>query len=266
MYPVLNIFGCEIRSYTALCFVGLAVCVVFAVYAAGKRNILRTYLLPVMLITLCGVIVGGHLLFFCVKLLNIITEASVYRNIGFRGALYTSLVSCGGQVFYGGLAGALAVFLLGIKLSKPEDPGSMLDTYTCCIPLFHLFGRLGCFLGGCCYGIECSIGILVTSNDNVPSVNGVTRFPVQLLEALLNAAIFAILFTFFKKRRYEGKLIYMYLASYAFIRFFTEFLRGDSARGVYFHLSTSQWISLGIIVFVTLKIRNMTKNTAAGKG
>ena len=47
----------------------------------------------------------------------------------------------------------------------------------------------------------------------------------------------------------RGKVFYLYLAVYAFVRFFDEFLRGDALRGFIFGLSTSQFISIFIEVF-----------------
>jgi phosphatidylglycerol:prolipoprotein diacylglycerol transferase len=47
----------------------------------------------------------------------------------------------------------------------------------------------------------------------------------------------------------RGKVFYLYLAIYAFVRFFDEFLRGDALRGFVFGLSTSQFISIFIEAF-----------------
>lgn len=53
-----------------------------------------------------------------------------------------------------------------------------------------------------------------------------------------------------------------YLVLYAICRFVLEFLRGDSVRGIWFGLSISQWISLGILAWYVLheiKERHQTK-------
>jgi phosphatidylglycerol:prolipoprotein diacylglycerol transferase len=41
-----------------------------------------------------------------------------------------------------------------------------------------------------------------------------------------------------------------WLSLYAAGRFALELLRGDASRGVYFHLSTAQWISLALLAAV----------------
>ena len=60
-------------------------------------------------------------------------------------------------------------------------------------PLFHIFGRLGCFLSGCCFGVESSVGF-VYHHCLIEEANGVSRFPVQLVEAFANLFIFLLLF------------------------------------------------------------------------
>ena len=126
------------------------------------------------------------------------------------------------------------------------------------IPIFHCFGRIGCFLSGCCYGIESEWGFTAT-NAIVNSCNHVNRFPVQFLEAGLNILLFCLLLLFFYKRTFIGNLIYIYLTIYSLIRFFDEFLRGDIYRGIWFGLSTSQWISICIFIFSIFMIFLKTK-------
>ena len=61
----------------------------------------------------------------------------------------------GGFVYYGGLIGAIIGAFLMAKYF-----GLILSDFYCAlvptIPLIHAFGRMGCFLTGCCYGKETS--------------------------------------------------------------------------------------------------------------
>jgi phosphatidylglycerol:prolipoprotein diacylglycerol transferase len=83
------------------------------------------------------------------------------------------------------------------------------------IPLFHSFARVGCFLGGCCYGIESKFGFTAHGNHLVPDVNDVSRFPVQLLEAALNLVLFFLLYYIYKRSLtsdfLKGKIMFIYL-------------------------------------------------------
>ena len=75
------------------------------------------------------------------------------------------------------------------------------------------------------------------------------RFPVQLVEAGCNLILFAILFLLYDKNKISEKNTFkVYLFSYAIIRFLSEFLRGDEYRGFVGLLSTSQFISVLIII------------------
>ena len=62
--------------------------------------------------------------------------------------------------------------------------------------------------------------------------------------------------------KFKDKLLYVYLGGYAIIRFCMEFLRGDDLeRGVWFGISTSQWISIGLLVFAAIMITRSVKKT-----
>ena len=76
----------------------------------------------------------------------------------------------------------------------------------------------------------------------VVEANGISRFPVQLVEAGWNLILFLLLSRLL--RQGKGRLLPLYLALYAPARFFAGVPPGDSYRGIFFGLSTSQWISL----------------------
>ena len=76
----------------------------------------------------------------------------------------------------------------------------------------------------------------------------INKIPVQLLEAMIELLIFIILCVRKKKITADGMLA-TYLIFYAIARFLLEFLRGDEVRGLFAGLSTSQYISLFILVF-----------------
>jgi len=113
-----------------------------------------------------------------------------------------------------------------------------------CAVLCHAFGRVGCFLGGCCYGRETNsiFGIYYP----MPHINGAIEvstkvFPVQIYESLFLFALFALVY---KK---TNNAIVKYFFGYGIFRFGIEFLRGDD-RGLTVLISPSQWISLLLIL------------------
>lgn len=215
-------------------------------------------LIELLLFSSIGVFIGSHLLYgltqinIIIKLLN-----NLYLIKNFKDFIDIFVYIFGGSVFYGGLLGGLLFGFIYIKKNKLEL--FYYDATTLQIPLFHFFGRIGCFLSGCCYGIESKFGLTYTKAI-VESANGVNRFPIQLVEAGYNIILFLLLYKLFQKNKYKGKLINVYLFLYPMGRFIFEFFRGDDYRGFIFGLSTSQIISILILIFNCLYIKKTSES------
>ena len=255
MFPSFTFLGREIGLYGILSVVGILVTGTLMAREAKKRyGIAVDDTILLLLCIVCGILIGGHLLYGVTRYTEI---AEAFRRIGsesFSDFVKRILNAFGGSVFYGGMFGTLLAAVLFTRFSKSYQRGQAADLLSFGFPLFHVFGRIGCFFGGCCYGIECPFGFTVKENHFNPSIVGVSRFPVQLLESFCNLLIFLFLYALFRKKKFPGKLIYVYLPVYAAVRFCLEFLRGDLIRGLFFGLSTSQWISLGILAFSLVRL------------
>lgn len=245
MFPYFFVFGKMITTYFLMSLIGVFVAGIFACYLARKRVGDDNDIIVVLLFSSIGIILGGHIFY---GLTNIRLIPTLFSAETFEQFIERASTVFGGSVFYGGLFGAIAASSLAIHAKKLSFVVYS-DMLTPVIPLFHSFARCGCFLSGCCYGIECKFGITITGNTLVPQINDVPRFPVQLLEAALNVLLFMLLYGLYKKSittctALQGKLLPIYLLCYSVIRFFDEFLRGDDIRGFIFGLSTSQFISI----------------------
>lgn len=159
----------------------------------------------------------------------------------------------GGFVFYGGLLGGLAGAWLFCKQRRLSFDTLGRDLVPA-LPLFHAFGRVGCFLAGCCYGIPAPAGGLGVTfpASAVEAPSGVPLLPVQLYEAAGCVLLFLLLDHLTDRGWPGGRLLALYLALYAVFRFLLEFLRGDAVRGSLGPLSTSQVISLAVLAGVLL--------------
>lgn len=248
MFPGIHIGSIFIGTY--------AICALIGMFAAFPLSI-RLYKkltgdgLPLIFVCLSGalgVFIGMHLLFG-------VTNVSRWNTLftaADPGEFFKRFHAIfGGSVFYGGLLGGIAAGGISIKVQKiPADTAT--DCLAPAIAMFHGFARIGCFMGGCCYGIEWKYGITFT-DAVVESANGVPRVPVQLFEAgfefLLSAFLWILML---KVPKTQGKLLALYLLIYPVGRFMLEFLRGDEYRGYIFGLSTSQFIS--ILVFVSAAV------------
>ena len=111
------------------------------------------------------------------------------------------------------------------------------------LALGHAFGRVGCLLGGCCYGRVVDAGFPLAVR-----LHGAWRHPVQLYEAAGLVAIAIV--TAMLPRRRAGAIFGAYVVAYALLRLVDEHWRGDDVeRGLVARaLSTSQLIALAVLV------------------
>ncbi len=245
MIPNIVIFGKSLAPWYMLCaLAGILFTLFFSYFLAKKHGYNEVTIFLALLVAGAASLIGSHLLYGLTNIQYIIKVFNDLEKIdSFETAvkIFTSIF--GGSVYYGGLITGIIGGWLYIRRAEKVDRTPYYDMGAVAIPLFHVFGRIGCFLGGCCYGVECSFGFTYHYNP-IEIANGVPRFPVQLVEAALNLALFFLLLTLFRKNRAKGKLLYLYLLIYPVYRFILEFFRGDAYRGFLFGLSTSQLISI----------------------
>ena len=245
MFPGIVLLGREIGMYAVMALCGIFSAGIYACVTANKRGQDYVDLIIFVLFGALGGVIGSHLLYALVNHNDLIYLFSNLGRIESFEMLFASFAFVfGGSVFYGSLIGALIAGYIVIR--KNNNYRQYIDIVAVNIPLFHAWGRIGCFLGGCCFGIESHFGFTY-HYSLIEEANGVSRFPVQLLEALFNLALFFTLNCFLKNEKFKNKLLYVYLIAYSTGRFFIEFLRGDSYRGFLFIFSTSQIISILIL-------------------
>jgi phosphatidylglycerol:prolipoprotein diacylglycerol transferase len=282
-----DVLGEPIPAYFTLLMVGVALAI-WSVVRWGKRvGVDHQSLIDAGLASIIGGVLGGRILhvladgYFwdyvhlctdpsrvawpigeaeCVAAQGLWDAAARVCRPAARDCLAWAKFYNGGLAYYGGLVGgtALAWRLLrrdGLPVVRVADataPGVALGL---CV------GRLGCFLGGCCFG-EPTAGPLGVSFPpwspaseaqfragllaarNLPSL---PVHPTQLYESAGCLAIALGLFAWHRRGHpVAGRVTVAFLASYAVLRFGLEFLRADD-RGLYAGLSTSQWLSLAIV-------------------
>lgn len=230
-----------IPSYGLMATIGVIVAMSYMYYKSittDKYYIPFKDYLILCLFCIVGCLLGSKALFTLTQLPKLINAFS------FSNLLQVTLM--GGFVFYGGLFGALIGNILFSKMKK-YNLNDIMDFTIPAFVIFHAFGRIGCFLSGCCYGFK-------LSNPLVIGIAHLNYFPIQLIEALFEFVMFFVLI----RKVSDGNKLKIYLISYSTFRFLIEFFRGDEARGIWFGLSTSQWISIVIIIlFAFVSIKNI---------
>jgi phosphatidylglycerol:prolipoprotein diacylglycerol transferase len=241
MFPHIVLLGRTIDTYKIMALLGIFSAGIYSCVLSKRKNIDYVETIHFLLAACIGVILGSHLLYILIN----------YKNIGTKQPFVDFVrLFFGGSVFYGGLIGGMGITYIFRK--KFTHFNQIVEIVTVSIPLFHFFGRVGCFFNGCCFGIENSLGFKFNSSY-IDAANGIKRLPIQLIEATFNITLFILLRELSKKEIFKNKLLDVYLLAYSIGRFIFEFYRGDIYRGVYFHLSTSQIISMIIFVVVLFK-------------
>jgi len=182
-------------------------------------------------------IIGG-------KLFMIFEEPSGYlRNPG-------RLISGSGFVFYGSLLFCIPTMLWYFRKNKLPLLG-MLDVMAIVTCIVHGFGRLGCFMAGCCYGLPTDGVLSAVFTDPACQAKPLNTplHPTQLYEATFIFLLMTSLLILKKRKAFDGQVFLVYLVVYACGRGVIEMFRGDIERGFVIKdiLSNSQLISLLII-------------------
>ena len=228
MFPYFTVFGRQISMYGLCIAVALVLCYLCASRRAAKGGRSTDHLMIIGATAFLAAVLGAKALFLAVTF----TPKELWQLIQ-DGQL--KALANGGLVFYGGLICGVPGAWLGAKIAGTPLIKFERDIVPF-LPFGYGIGRIGCFLGGCCYGFSC----------------GSFRFPVQLLDTAISCGVGIFLILFSKKERKPYTLLTMYLAIYALQRFLLEFLRGDIIRGSFWLFSTSQWISLGLLAVCSL--------------
>lgn len=221
-----------IPSYGLMAVIGV-LCAVILLYYQGmvcetEFNFKMSEFIMLCLSSGLGCLIGSKILFGVTQLPELLADLSIKKII--------DVFIMGGFVFYGGLFGAYAGAIVFAKLKK-YNVTALLDFITPAFILFHVFGRIGCLLAGCCYGSKLDHELTVLNVH-------FNYFPLQAVEALFEAIMFVLV----QKTPMKKHKFISYISIYAVYRFIAEFFRGDTIRGIWAGLSTSQWISVFVII------------------
>ena len=230
---ILSIGPVTIHGYGLMIGIGVMVALLMGDYRAKKKGLNGDLIYG---LTITTVILG----FLCARVLFILAEWKAFL------ADPKAFITGSGFVVYGGIIGGLLVIYGYCKIKK-MDFLAYLDLMVPSVAMAQGFGRIGCFLAGCCYGKEtdCFLGVTFTNSAFAP--NGVSLLPSQLFMAAGDFVIAAVLIWFAAKRPLKGKVSALYLILYSIGRFLVEFTRNDD-RGTVGVLSTSQFIGIFILL------------------
>lgn len=223
-----------VYGYGLMIAIGVIAAFWAAEHRAPKYGLSSDTVFSLGLWCLIGGILGAKLMYYIVELPEIIRDPSLLLNFA------------DGFVVYGGIILGIAVGYVYTRVKKLSFL-KYFDLVMPSIALAQAFGRIGCFLAGCCYGKETSAWFGITFHDSPLAPNGVALIPTQLLSSAADFAHFFFLIWFAKRAKADGQVAGMYLILYSLGRFILEFFRGDP-RGNIGRLSTSQFIAIFILL------------------
>ncbi|MCF6150112.1 MAG: prolipoprotein diacylglyceryl transferase [Candidatus Kuenenia sp.] len=248
-----------IYSYGFMLMVAFLVSIAVARWRAKKEGIEPNIITDLGMYLIFAGILGARLFF-------IIQFYDDYKN----NLLGIFKIYEGGLVYYGGLFAAAIMLFVFVKKRKLSVL-KVVDIVAPSAALGLAFGRIGCFLNGCCFGkVALNVPWAICFPRTVDKhgiVDGSPAFihhyqhglvqladlhslpvhPAQLYAFFSNIALFFILNIFFKFRKRDGEILLLFGMIYSVIRFCMESLRGDNQ--LYFNCFTIAQI-ISIIVFV----------------
>ena len=236
-------------GYGTMIGIGILCAYLIAEYRARKQKLHYEHILYLTLWCVIGGLIGAKLLYLLTAWREILAYPDQILELFFDGF-----------VVYGGILGGILAGFLYCRRKKLK----FLEYFDLVMPSVAFaqgFGRIGCFLAGCCYGRETDSPLAVTFSASEFAPNGVALIPTQIYSSVLNFLNFGILLWIAKQKKRDGEVAAAYLVLYSIGRFFLEFLRGDLERGRIGVLSTSQFISIftalaGVILFISVRKRN----------
>ncbi len=281
MFPILfrlplpGIGPVTIHTYGVLLVVAFLLAIAVARRLARREGISPDHVVDLGVYVILGGLVGAKLLllmvdwsFYTRQYTNLADQGggtvgaalSPYLGglgvgIGTLARMGLSLLQAGG-VFYGGMIAGTMVGIwylrrYGLPIWKIADIAAPAAA------LAHAVGRLGCVAAGCCYGIPTDLpwGITFTNSYSGTLVGvplNIPLHPTQLYSTLGNLLLFAGLYWFHRRRKFDGQVFWLYALSYGAFRFVLEFWRGDPRGSIFGDmLSTSQFVAL-IMITVAL--------------
>lgn len=254
---ILTIGKFTIHGYGLMIGIGIILAYVLAEYNAGKKKMDKDSVYSLAIWALISGYIGS-------KILYIITVLPEFFKNRETFIMIIKDISSGWVVYGGILGGILGIFLM-CKVKK-YNFWQYIDLIAPPVALAQGFGRIGCLLAGCCYGIQSNSIFSIMFTNSAFAPNNIPLLPTQIISSGLDFINAIVLLILDKKKKNEGQLFGFYLVFYSIGRFGLEFIRGDLERGSVGFLSTSQFIALFtlIIGIVVIIVRGKHKKNEAG--
>lgn len=220
-----------VYGYGLMIAIGILAAYVTAEYRAKKHGLDPDKIFYLVIWAVVGGFAGAKVLYFLTRLKDIMENPRVLLDLA------------DGFVVYGGIIGGIFSAMAYCKIEKLRFL-KYFDLVMPSVALAQGFGRIGCFLAGCCYGRETDSAWGIVFHNSSYAPNGVKLLPTQLISSGLDFMLCIVLILLDRKKKGDGQIAGAYLVLYSIGRFILEFYRGDLIRGNVGALTTSQFIAI----------------------
>lgn len=220
-----------VYGYGLMIAIGILAAYVTAEYRAKKHGLDPDKIFYLVIWAVVGGFAGAKVLYFLTRLKDIMENPRVLLDLA------------DGFVVYGGIIGGIFSAMAYCKIKKLPFL-KYFDLVMPSVALAQGFGRIGCFLAGCCYGRETDSALGIVFHNSSYAPNGVKLLPTQLISSGLDFMLCIVLILLDRKKKGDGQIAGAYLVLYSIGRFILEFYRGDLIRGNVGALTTSQFIAI----------------------
>ncbi len=259
MHPELFQFGfLHLRSYGLMLAVAFLVGTGLSLREARRLQLDEDRLVSIILVVLVAGILGARTLY-------------VMEHIQEFRREWTSVLALwqGGLTLYGGIVAGTAAGLYAAQ-HWGQPMWRVADAVTPAVALGTVFGRVGCFLNGCCYGRPTRLpwGVVFPPDSYAGLEFGNTPVhPSQLYFALSGLALFGLTWWLRRRVRTNGVLFWSFLLLFALVRIPLDGTRAYEPEARVFALGgievvESQLASVALALFSLLMILRLRRGGA----
>ena len=199
----------DLPIYSFVLLIAFLINIAVICYISYKKNRFNYDLIYLLIFEHIGMIFGAKFYSFLLNPAEYDYQFNIFKS-GFS--------SIGAGI------GIVVMSFIYIKLFKSSIK-EITETFCCSIPLVYSIGKIACFLVGCCYGIEYSGPFSITYLYSSENINGISLFPVQLLESIVFFILFILSFIIILKDKINNKSMGILIVLIFICKFFLDFLR-----------------------------------------
>jgi phosphatidylglycerol:prolipoprotein diacylglycerol transferase len=250
----------HIRSYGLMLAIAFLTGTWISLLEARRRGLDEDRVVTVILAALVAAILGARGLY-------------VLEHIGEFRREWGSVLALwqGGLTLYGGVVlGTIVGLAMARRIGLPM--WSVADTLTPAVALGTFFGRIGCFLNGCCYGRPTKLpwGVVFPPDSFAGLEFGANPVhPSQLYFALAGLVMFALALALRRRFTVPGTLFWSFIILFALARIPLDFTRAYETTSIALAIgdvpiTESQVTSLALALFGSLMILRLRREALAG--